>query len=413
MECNRNQSNILNNQELISPSKFINNYNSLLSFTENYIPPKLRKKSRQLSSKLIKETIKYKYSISKNTTIKEDLTKNEPDIKNLTSLSTGKILRTQSRILNNTHDEFLLIKNEYTCRNKRFENLNMDKICGSSYRKLSKDKNKKNKDDVNNNNHKTIQKIDKSDVKENIEVIREYTINYDNKILDENDSKIKLNKDNKEINNTENKYLLTKGDYYSDTNENNINSKNIILNKDKENINDVKFIPKEETEIKNKRNLFNVKHNKIKNLILQKTNIPFNKKYKLFNTTREIKLTPKNISNSKIFSYNHYNCKKKFSEENNKTTNKKELNNKFDFLNLLNFSNNRSNTNKKINNLYLYNKCTYQFKKDKINYKQFLKNRTMSLINRFDNYENNKCIMPPNNLKNILLNEEKAYFDLL
>ena len=32
-------------------------------------------------------------------------------------------------------------------------------------------------------------------------------------------------------------------------------------------------------------------------------------------------------------------------------------------------------------------------------------------MNRFGNSQNNKCIMPPNNLKNILFKEEAKYFD--
>ena len=409
MENNKNQSNILNNQELMSLSQFSNGYNSILSFKENYIPHKLRKKSRQLSSKSIKAKIKYEYSISKNNKLKENITKNEHDIKNLSSLSTGKILRTQSWILNNKKDEFLLIKNEYTCRNKGFENLNMDKISGSTYRKLLKDKNNNN---VKNNNK--IQSKNKNDIKENIKVIKEYTINYDTKILNENDIKNELNKENQNINNNEYLLLLDKSDYFKDKNESNINNdKNIILNMDKQEKNEIKLIPKPEPEIKNRKKLFT---NKIKSLISKKENTPFNIKQKLFNINKDINFgfSPRNKINSNIFSYKHFNCKKnKFPEENNKTMNKIKFNNRFELLNPLNYSNNRSNINKKMNNFNLYNKCSYLLKKGKFNSKQYWTNRAINLINRFDNYENKKGIMPPNNLKNIFLKKEKEYFDIL
>ena len=108
--------------------------------------------------------------------MKQNLLKNEKEIKRIASFSSGNILRTQSRILNSQKDEPILIKKEYTCRNKVFENLDMDKICGSSYRKIMKDKN--NIDGIinskgNNNDTEQINNNGKDDVKENIKVIKE------------------------------------------------------------------------------------------------------------------------------------------------------------------------------------------------------------------------------------------------
>ena len=414
MEPNEYQSEFINNPDLISVSKFPNNYNKFLSFQENYIPNRLRKKSRQLASKSIKATIKYEYSISKNNSIKENLPKNEHDKINQKSLSYGKILRTQSRILNNLHDEILLVKSQYTCRNKGFENLNMDKVCGSSYRKILKD----NNNNIINNNNVNNQFDNNNNLQENIKVIKEYTINYDNKIYNENDAKMKLHKENKNILNQDNKYFLPVGDNHINKNKME-NSKNndINLNIDKKkDDNEIYIIPyKEESETKIKKLLSNDKnkHNKIKNLIYQKENIPFNIKNKLFNSKENI-YTPINKNNSNIFLYNNFKLKKnKFQEENNKTSNKIESNNKrFNFFNDSNFKNNRDNVDKKVNNFNLYNQSSFQMRKDKFQFQQNLSNRTMNLRNRFGKSDDKKCIMPPNNLKSIIFKKESEYFDL-
>ena len=90
-----------------------------------------------------------------------------------------------------------------------------------------------------------------------------------------------------------------------------------------------------------------------------------------------------------------------------------EFNNKgFGFFNGSNFQNNRNNVYKKMNYLNLYNQCSFQLKKYKFYDKHNLSNRTMSLRNTFGNYEDKKCIMPPNNLKSILFKKESEYFDI-
>ena len=409
MESNEYQSEFLKTQELMSLTKIPIDYSKSLSFKENYNPNRLRKKSRQLASKSIKATIKYKYSISKNNTIKENLKKNEHNKINQKLLSCGKILRTQSRILNNIHDEILTVKNQYSYRNKGFENLNMDKVCGSSYRKLLKNKN--NNNNIINNNNEIRQNDNNGDLQENIKVIKEYTINYDNQICDEKDMKMKLNKENI---NQDKKYFLSEGDNHINKIESSKNN-NIDFNNDKRDDNEIYIISnEEESEKKIKNSLSNDNNNqrKIKNLISQKVNIPFNIKYKLFNS--KYNFSPKNKKNSNIFLYNNFNNKKnKFPEENNKTMNKLEFNNKrFGFFNCPNFQNDKSYFNKKMNNLNLYNQCSFQLKKDIFSYKQNLSSRTMSLISRFGNYENEKCIMPPNNLKSIIFKKESEFFDM-
>ena len=435
MENSKNQSNIINNQELMTLSELSNNNTNVLLFKDNYLPQRLRKKSRQLSSKSIKATIKYEYTISKNNTIRENQTKNENDLKHL-SLSNGTMLRAQSRILNNKLDDCLMVKNEYTYRNRGFENFNMNKVCGSSYRK-----HKKNKNEIHFSNSKNSiipEQLDKNNSKGNIKVIKEYMINYDNKIFNENDINMKINKENININkninkierkrnnkndnnpnknksvNTERKFILSKRDYYTDKNE---KEKKIKFYIDKTNNIEIKSIRDKELEIFSKKKSTYDKHNNIKYLIEQKENIPFNIsfniKQKLINTRKKDIFIPKNKNTSNIFSYKMNHSKKnKYPEENSKTTYKLGFNKKFDSFNGISFQNSRKNINKNVNNIKMYNILANQMKKNVFGDKQCLNNRTISIIKRNKNYENEKCIMPPNNLKNILFEKEKEYFDL-
>ena len=446
-------SNNMANQDSISTSKFSNEGNNFFPLSENYIPQRLKKKASQLSSKSITTTVKFEYTISRNNSMKQNLLKNEKEIKRIASFSSGNILRTQSRILNSQKDEPILIKKEYTCRNKVFENLDMDKICGSSYRKIMKDKN--NIDGIinskgNNNDTEQINNNGKDDVKENIKVIKEYTINYDKKIFLEDEKEVKMkprkklgkenkkanpknkkiNQKNKKLNeeniklleeenkkiNDENKYILTKADYYTDKyNIKNPNSntkkQNLIIDKSQEC--EIMYIPKAKSEVKNKKKLNNEKHKKLKYLIGQKENIPFNIKTKSLNI-KENKFNCENRRNPNLFLYDNLSyTKNKYREENNKTMNQAFLNKKLEFLSELNSPVNKCkiNSKKKTNNFNLYNRYTKQLKKDKFNFNRYLTNKTISLMNRFGNSQNNKCIMPPNNLKNILFKEEAKYFD--
>ena len=410
MENSPNKINVFNDKELMSITKFTNDYNNLLAFREKYLPQRLRKKSRQISSKSIKATIKYEYTISKNNSKKENQAKNEQDLRQF-SFSTGTILRTQSRILNNKKDDISMNKSEYTYRNKGFENFNMDKVCGSSYRKHIK------KDNNCNNN---IRPINKNDLKE-YKVIKEYTINYDNTLFNENEYKMKLKEENEKNNNNKNinqyinqekKFLLSKGDYYTDKNKHSTKNN---LKEDKKVNNEINFIPKKESEIKLKKRLINEKHNRLKYLIAQKENIPFNIKQKLFNLKENSGYIPKNRNNSNLsLQKSYFNSKtNKRPEENNKTMHQIGLNKKidFNFLNQLNSPNNRRNTKNK-NIFNLYNKFTNQLKKGKFDNNSYLKNRTINSFNIYGKFGDEKCIMPPNNLKNIIMQKEKDYFDL-
>ena len=90
--------NCLTNRDFVSTSKFYNERNNFSPLNESYFPHRLKKKSSQLSSKSITTTVKFEYTITRNNSIKDNLTKNESEIKKITSFSGGNILRTQSRI---------------------------------------------------------------------------------------------------------------------------------------------------------------------------------------------------------------------------------------------------------------------------------------------------------------------------
>ena len=89
-----------------------------------------------------------------------------------------------------------------------------------------------------------------------------------------------------------------------------------------------------------------------------------------------------------------------------------ELNKKYDFWNKYYRQNNsiRGNSNNK-REYYNYN-FDSKFDKIKINPKPSSINKTMILINKYGNYKKEKCVLPPNNLRNIILKREKEFFEL-
>ena len=268
-----------NNQDLGSITEFQDGYNNIISYTDNNMINNLKRKSRQLSSKSMTTTIKYICTISKNDTIRENKFKKDNDLINK-SLMNGTILRTQSRILNNKNNEdYLMLKSEYSYRNKGFENFDMDKVFGSSYHKNKKIISKKSSQKFDNNNNN-----------ENIKIFKKYTLNY-NKDNSEENNKETINRENKERinqnieNNNSNKLKLLKNDYYNDINKTNkyvdLNSK---IKKDKGEINktnEIKLITDETSKIKRQTKLpnDNIKENSIK----QKQNLPFNIKQQIIN----------------------------------------------------------------------------------------------------------------------------------
>ena len=247
-----------------------------------------------------------------------------------------------------------------------------------------------------------------------IKIFKKYTLNY-NKDNSEENNKETINRENKERinqnieNNNSNKLKLLKNDYYKDINKTNkyadLNSK-IKKNKDKINkTNEIKLITDEISKIKSQTKLpnDNIKENSIK----QRQSLPFNIKQQIINMEGNM-FIPKTKNN--LFIYNNYQKRNKLEDENHKTVDKIGFNKKDYFFNKV-FNENNSfmsniNKNSNVNMINLYNKCANKI----TNCKQFYTNRTIGLINNYGNFRKEKCIMPPNNLKNILSKRENDFF---
>ena len=407
MEKSQINQNSITARELTKVFRFPEEFKNNFSSRDNNLINRLKKNSRPISSRSMTTTIKYEFTISRNNPIKERQIKNDHDTISQ-SLSNGKVLRTQSRILNNKHDEDgLSLRNEYTYRNRGFENFNMNKVCGSSYHK--------NKRNIQN---KVLKQIGKNNLNDNIKVIKEYKLNYVKDIFDENDNKDlnneKINAKNNITNG--NKYEISKISYYTDKEENTNTNKN-YLNKNNllDNNKGIKLLHESVSEIKNKNKL--IKSNKIKYLIHQKgnpDNLPFNIKNKILSINgNESKI--KNKNNSNVFLFKNYLNKRKYPEENNKTMDKISSKERFEQWNKFLYENSGvkiyNNKRRNANNINYYNNLANKLKNNTLNYKRYSNERTINLINTYADYKKDKFIMPPNNLKSILLKKENEFFD--
>ena len=407
MEKSQINQNSITARELTKVFRFPEEFKNNFSSRDNNLINRLKKNSRPISSRSMTTTIKYEFTISRNNPIKERQIKNDHDAISQ-SLSNGKVLRTQSRILNNKHDEDgLSLRNEYTYRNRGFENFNMNKVCGSSYHK--------NKRNIPN---KVLKQIVKNNLNDNIKVIKEYKLNYVKDIFDENDNKDlnneKINAKNNITNG--NKYEISKISYYTDKEENTNTNKN-YLNKNNllDNNKGIKLLHESVSEIKNKNKL--IKSNKIKYLIHQKgnpDNLPFNIKNKILSINgNESKI--KNKNNSNVFLFKNYLNKRKYPEENNKTMDKISSKERFEQWNKFLYENSGvkryNNKRRNANNINYYNNLANKLKNNTLNYKRYSNERTINLINTYADYKKDKFIMPPNNLKSILLKKENEFFD--
>ena len=407
MEKSQINQNSITARELTKVFRFPEEFKNNFSSRDNNLINRLKKNSRPISSRSMTTTIKYEFTISRNNPIKERQIKNDHDAISQ-SLSNGKVLRTQSRILINKHDEDgLSLRNEYTYRNRGFENFNMNKVCGSSYHK--------NKRNIPN---KVLKQIVKNNLNDNIKVIKEYKLNYVKDIFDENDNKDlnneKINAKNNITNG--NKYEISKISYYTDKEENTNTNKN-YLNKNNllDNNKGIKLLHESVSEIKNKNKL--IKSNKIKYLIHQKgnpDNLPFNIKNKILSINgNESKI--KNKNNSNVFLFKNYLNKRKYPEENNKTMDKISSKERFEQWNKFLYENSGvkryNNKRRNANNINYYNNLANKLKNNTLNYKRYSNERTINLINTYADYKKDKFIMPPNNLKSILLKKENEFFD--
>lgn len=401
---------IIERKELITNTKFPYKYNNNLSqkgkYTNLFIK-RIKRNSAQISpcSSSMTTTIKYEYTISKNNSIKENKLKNENDICYTQLNTTENILRTQSRILTNKpDDEFYLLKSEYTYRNKGFENFNMNKVCGSSHHKKKKNIMNQKLKQICKNNLNNLNYL-----KENIQVIKEYKLNYNyNNDITKGTENENINDQEQNNNKDENKNQILKTDYYINTDKNNQTEydTNKKINHDSE----IKFLPKFNSEIKTEKNsIYNTYSKSCKNIFPKKENLPYNLKYQIYNSTQKYQ----NDFNNFLKGYDVLFPKKnKKIEENNKTMDKIKLNKKYDFWNKYYRQNNsiRGNISKKRE--YYNSKFDWKFNKNFINPKINSINKTMHLINKYGNYKKEKCVLPPNNLRNIILKREKEFFEL-
>lgn len=409
---NNKTNEIIDNQELINTAKFPYKYTNIFSPKENnndFFVKRMRRKTEQLSpsSSSMTTTIKYEYTISKNNPLKENQIKNEHDIYSQLN-TTENILRTQSRILTNKpDDEFFLLKNGYSFRNKGFENFNMNKVCGSSHHKKKKNIINQKLQQINKKNFNNI-----NELKENFKVIKEYKLNYnyDNNITKESDYENKDYKNNYN-NNIHNTIKILKSDYYINTDN---NYKHIPYDANKKinynclHTNEIKFlsdfIPETKTE---KKFLKDTNSKSSKYISPQKEYIPNDIKCKIFNTAQKYK---NDFNNFLCGGSIHHFKKNKYLNEKNKTMNKIELNKKNNFWNKYYSQDNkiRGNvTNKKER----YNNLENKFKNIIFNTKKGSIKKTINLINKYGYYKKEKCVLPPNNLSNIIFKREKEFFE--
>ena len=412
MENNKTDE-IIDNQELINTVKIPYKCTNIFSPKEKnhvFFVKRMRRKTEQISpsSSSMTTTIKYEYTISKNNPIKENQIKNEHDIYYQLN-TTENILRTQSRILTNKpDDEYYLLKNGYSYRKKGFENFNMNKVCGSSHHKKKKNIinqklkqiNKKNLNDIN-------------ELKENFKVIKEYKLNYnyDDNITKESDYENIDYKNNNNNTNIDNKIKILKNDYYINTYNNSKNNKydaNKKMNKDCLKLNEIKFLSEFIPETKSEKKFLNDTNSKSsKYFSPQKEYIPNNIKYKIFNTAQKYK---NDFNNFLCGGSIHHFKKNKNLDEKNKTMNKIELNKKNNFWNKYYSQDNKIRKNV-TNKKERYNNLENKFKNIIFNTKKGSIKKTINLINKYGYYKKEKCVLPPNNLSNIIFKREKEFFE--
>ena len=303
---NEKNNEIIENHELMISKKFPYKYNNIHSYKErnNNIFNKIKRNFEQLStkSKSMTATIKYEYTISKiKSKIENKIIKNENKAYSQLN-STENILRTQSRILTNKpKNEFFLLKNEYSYRNKGFENFNLNNVCGSSHHKKKTKSiiNKKYQQIYKNN----LNNFDNAKENENFKVIKEYKLNYfcDTSDNIHNDAKVQSHYENLDTKNIDknNKLQISKNDSFLNCEKNKNTEKEFNKKLTQENTystNEIKFLPESISEIKTENNFSDDKKiNNNKYIFPKKENIPYNIKYKILNSN--INRNKKNIKN--------------------------------------------------------------------------------------------------------------------
>ena len=457
---NSNSYKIYNNKNSVISKKEIYK-DSMMDFPNerDFISQKLnRKYNRKLISKTITTTIKYEYKTSKNkyenNKIHEGQNYNKND-------KCSTVLRSQSSILNKHPTDSFFDKNRsmkvkyeinnynnknnkyknrnqikkkkeeekssFVSFNKGFENFTLSKVCGASH--PLKENNDKNNNNINtnSNNRNNINKEYNE-----YTFVKNYTLKYNyeennNYIIKDNNNNIHKNKNKNENENKDNH-----NDYFNsykmvDTKENSDNNNN-----NKNNNQSHKFLFPESSNIKLKKDkeIKSYSSNNIKTneQINNNTNKYIQKKDENINDNTFYKLKPKknknNFLKNKIISNKHnktYNLQKENGEADMKIKSNKH------FLIHKNKSYFSRNNDKKLENSKI-NEFTYKYNKirnnqllakiqnynNEISKKDSKPNtfseKTLNIFKKYGSKDYIKCIMPANNLRNILLRNENELF---
>lgn len=454
---NKKNSFISRNTYNLYNAKNYNNLNdNIIDFSKekDFISYKMNKKqNKKLISKSITTTIKCEYKTTTNNSLKNNKTKDN-DTNYIKDEKCSTILRSQSNILNNRPTDSFCIKNtnvsnyeknnhkykQNNKKNKGFENFNLNKVCGSSHPIKQ----------INNKNNNLIKKEEKNEInkKENnnneYKYFKSYTIKYDyqeeeNNITIDN-NKVKNNKllvENNQIYNyrLKNNTLLTKNNNEIYNHENNLiknKEKILLLPKKQELYSKIKKKPQKKHSLSTKNLLIETKNdneNKI-NIGNNKINQNYNKnnnkinKFILYNDKNiffkdeenkndyNINEKLKSLKNHKIKKFFFRNNKYLFDDDdilNKKIRNKKSMIDKKNKININNhyFNNYNNYINSAFNKPNIINE-NYSNINDKIKTKIF-SDKTINFIKKYGNIENNKCVMPANNLSSILINNQKEF----
>ena len=439
---NRNNFGVLRNLNdyFVTSKKEINDdilfdINNEKEFIENKIN---RKYNNIKGISTITKTIKYEYKISKENNKNNNINNYNEKINNNSTL-----LRNHSNILNNRPlDSFFDIsrktidnnkisnlkfrkiegktkkRNEDKYKdspinkgNKGFENFSLSKVCGSSH--PIKEKNKRNND-----------KIKKSNTNYEYKFIKSYMLKYsykeNNNISNKEEDKININaadkinfnnNDKSNFNNKDNKHIIVK-------NNDNINHKSAI----NINNNDKNVVNYNKNKILREYNNYKIGNKKNQN----PKNLSNRNSKKLFladsSEKKDTKVLTKkqSIKNDyKIKKYVERNKDKEFLKKSLKSYNYIPINNKnkHSALEKENKNNNTIDINKQLNkrrNYYFMNN-----KDLKENNKTLFNKRENRDISGFKNFsyrnleitEKARCVMPPNNLRNIFLQNEAKFFN--
>ena len=412
------------NKHIISKNEINNDiffdFKNEKQFIENKINKKYNK-TKCITKSLIK-TIKYEYKIS------NENNKNNHNINyNDKKANYSTLLRNHSNILNNkpldsffdksrntidnneiNNNKIRKIKNKtkkvnknsntqssINGRNKGFENFSLNKVCGSSH--PSKEKNSRNDDYIKKS---TIERL--SNTNYEYKYIKSYILNYNYK---------------ENSNNLNNEYY--------NNNFNNNDKNNIIVNNriDKNfNNNDKAVVNSNKNKILNDYNNFIFEDKAKQNL--KDLNNKTNKKLFLPDSL-EIKDSKKTINNQSIQNYNNITklksktkqLKKSDKSYNYLTMNEHIINkNKYRTLEKENKSTNTIDINYELNrpkNFYIINKKKLNEKNQTLFNNKSRNIFSLKNLNyrKSRNTEKIRCVMPPNNLRNILLQNEVNFFN--